>query len=246
MIVRGIATTRSAIRMWRDFSMSSRGGQNSNGAQSAGLGSYQTKSTSEFHKNSVPQLGHHPHQPQSLLMVNGGGSGPRSSYSLPHPAHLQSNTRWQGMHHDQPMKPQPPGMMGPQRSSLMHSPSYPHIPSAGDPHHSNGDHRGGRPRPVSMYDMPQSAGGTERSSGFSFIPSLLLPNKSKSSSASSAPLMAYGYNGASAPASLQQHHYHHPQQHQQQPKKGQIMRQGPGELVRPTEAGGECGVFQFE
>lgn len=114
----------------------------------------------------------------------------------------------------------------------MHSPSYPHIPSAGgDQHllHSNGG--GGRPRPVSMYDTPPSSGGGggERGGGgFSFIPSLLMPNRSKGQAPAAPP--PHGYN-ASAPASLQ--HQFYGKNQQQQPKKGQIMRQGPGELVRP-------------
>lgn len=204
--------------MWRDFTMSSRREANSGG------GSYQTKSTSEFHKNHVPQL------------ISGPQPNLRSSYSLPHPAHLQSNTRWQHLHHhDQNVMMMQQQQQ--QRSTLMHSPSYPHIPSAGgDQHllhgHSNGDNHRGRPRPVSMYDTPPSSGGGG-GGGFSFIPNLLMPNRSKSSAAV-VPGPPIGYN-ASAPASLQ-HQYHgkHYQQ-QQPPKKGQIMRQGPGELVRNGE-----------
>lgn len=205
--------------MWRDFTMSSR-------RESNNTGSYQTKSTSEFHKNSVPQLLHPQQQSQQQQIIINGQQ--RSSYSLPHPAHLQSNTRWQHLQHDQhqnAMLQQPL-----HRSTLMHSPSYQHIPSAGDPHllqqHINGEHRGGggRPRPVSMYDTPPSSGG-----GFSFIPSLLMPNRSKGNTAASGPPI--GYN-ASAPASLQHQFHAKHQQQQQQPKKGQIMRQGPGELVR--------------
>lgn len=216
--------------MWRDFTMSSR-------RESSNTGSYQTKSTSEFHKNSVPQL-LHPQQQQSQqqqqqIIINGQQ---RSSYSLPHPAHMQSNTRWQHLQHDQHQNAMLQQQQPLHRSTLMHSPSYPHIPSAGDPHlllplHSNGEHRGGggRPRPVSMYDTPPSSGG----GGFSFIPSLLMPNRSKGNSAAAGPQI--GYN-ASAPASLQhQFHAKHQQQQQQQPKKGQIMRQGPGELVRDVD-----------
>lgn len=80
------------------------------------------------------------------LNGNNGGSGlakwntpgSRSSYSLPHPAHVQSNQRWQHYGEQRP---------------ISHSPSYPHIPS-----HVNGNN-GNLPlrsRPVSMYDMPSN------------------------------------------------------------------------------------------
>lgn len=232
--------------MWRDFSLSRRNGNSGGGgggethsqspsSTTSSFGSYQTKSTSEFHKNNVPQFinGQHQQQQQQLPQAP---PQTRSAYSLPHPAHLQSNARWQNLHaHDQNAAAMMMMHQQQQRSTLMHSPSYPHIPSAnGDHHLLRGDGErggGGKPRPVSMYDMPPSSnGGGGGGGGFSFIPSILLPNRSKGQ----AP-MPPGYNG-SAPASLQHPSYYGKQQQQQQqqqaPKKGQIMRQGPGELVR--------------
>ena len=226
--------------MWRDFSLSRRGdshSQNSSTTSASSFGSYHTKSSSEFHKNNVPPLLQQPPPPHHLM----GNGQPRSSYSLPHPAHLQSNARWQHLQLEQN------AMMQQQRSTLMHSPSYPHIPSAGtDPHlmmHSNGGSGGGggRPRPVSMYEMPPPPSpnsGSGGGGGFSFIPNLLMPNRSKGQAPQPPAMMSSGYN-ASAPASLQhQFHGKHSQQQQQQPKTGQIMRQGPGELVRDMEAVG--------
>lgn len=124
----------------------------------------------------------------------------------------------------------------------MHSPSYPHIPSSGGDQHllhgSNGG-SGGRPRPVSMYDTPPSNGNSGGGGGgFSFIPNLLMPNRNKSSAAQ-VPMSA-GYNG-SAPASLQHQFFGKQQQQQAQPKKGQIRRQSPGELVRLIERGCKRG-----
>lgn len=220
--------------MWRDFSLSSSRRDNSH-SQSASstnsassFGSYQTKSTSEFHKNNVPQL-MHPQQQQQLIL-NGQQ---RSSYSLPHPAHMQSNARWQHLHpHEQNamMLQQQQQQQQLHRSTLMHSPSYPHIPSSGGDQHLL--HGNGRPqRPVSMYDTPSSnGGGGGGGGGFSFIPNLLMPNRSKGQQQQTPPPSSYN---TSAPASLQHQFFaKQQQQQQQQPKKGQIMRQGPGELVR--------------
>lgn len=220
--------------MWRDFTMSSRRESHSQSPStnsSSSFGSYQTKSTSEFHKNNVPQLLNAAPTQQQQLIINGQQ---RSSYSLPHPAHMQSNARWQNLHHHE----QNAMMQQQQRSTLMHSPSYPHIPSSGgDQHLLHGS--GGRPRPVSMYDTPPSNGNSGGGGGgFSFIPNLLMPNRNKSSAAQ-VPMSA-GYNG-SAPASLQHQFFGKQQQQQAQPKKGQIRRQSPGELVRLIERGCKRG-----
>lgn len=98
-------------------------------------------------------------------VVSGGGGGKwqnipgtRSSYSLPHPAHVQSNQRWQ--HYGE--------------RPISHSPSYPHIPSQIA---NNGD-RGManmRSRPVSMYDMPMTMHQQQPHSFSSFTPQQLLP-----------------------------------------------------------------------
>ncbi|XP_055685409.1 germinal center kinase 1 isoform X2 [Lutzomyia longipalpis] len=84
--------------------------------------------------------------------------GQRSSYSLPHPAHANSNTRWQ--HFD-----------GPSSHTLAHSPSFQNIPSSAHGPLADGA-RHAKSRPASMYDTPQSQS--------SYLPSFFLSGITKS------------------------------------------------------------------
>lgn len=118
--------------------------------------------------------------PPPPITANGGGNkwnvpGQRSSYSLPHPGHTQSNMRWQ-----KPAAATADGSNGhtnngnllqnqPLSSStrnLSHTPSFLHPSGAGgevqtttqrsaSPAVSN---NGPRQRPASMYDTPSSMG----------------------------------------------------------------------------------------
>lgn len=167
--------------------------------------------------------------------VGGGGGkwgnqpGNRSSYSLPHPAHVQSNQRWQHYAEQHQLQQQQQHHLQQQQRPLSHSPSYQHIPSsvvnssggAGNHHHHQV-----RSRPVSMYDMPY---GTQQPHSFSsFMPPPPPPSASKM---------------------MMQNAKHHHQQQQQQHhhSNGNLadskgggggggsaahLRQKPGELVR--------------
>lgn len=82
---------------------------------------------------------------------NGGGinkwnqPGNRASYSLPHPAHTQSNQRWQHL----------------DSRPLIHSPSFQHIPNNSSLHSISSNYNNNinmkAQRPVSMYDMSTSS-----------------------------------------------------------------------------------------
>lgn len=88
-------------------------------------------------------------QPQSPA-INGNKwnvPGQRSSYSLPHPGHVQSNIRWQ---HQQ--KPDLNPQLSSSTRNLTHTPSFLH-PSK-DVHRP--PHMG-RARPVSMYETPTTS-----------------------------------------------------------------------------------------
>lgn len=124
--------------MWRDISAT---------AIQAPLGTYQ----------QYPASG--PPAPGEPAVNRWNVPGQRSSYSLPHPAHANSNMRWQ--HFD-----------GPSSHTLAHSPSFQHIPLAHGPVDAI---RQVRARPASMYDTPQQS---------SYLPSFLLSGITKSSKAS--------------------------------------------------------------
>ncbi|XP_037033968.1 serine/threonine-protein kinase svkA isoform X1 [Bradysia coprophila] len=100
-------------------------------------------------------LNSYQHYPQSSQppppAINGNKwnvPGQRSSYSLPHPGHVQSNMRWQ---HQQKPDPQ----LSSSTRNLTHTPSFLH-PSKDinrQPSHM------GRQRPNSMYETPTTGGG---------------------------------------------------------------------------------------
>uniref|UniRef100_A0A1L8DMM6 non-specific serine/threonine protein kinase n=2 Tax=Nyssomyia neivai TaxID=330878 RepID=A0A1L8DMM6_9DIPT len=79
--------------------------------------------------------------------------GQRQTYSLPHPAHANSNMRWQ--HFD-----------GPSSHTLAHSPSFQNISTT-----AQAVDGARRTRPASMYDTPQSQS--------SYLPSFLLSGITK-------------------------------------------------------------------
>lgn len=159
--------------------------------------------------------------------VGGGGGkwqnipGTRSSYSLPHPAHVQSNQRWQH-YGDRP---------------ISHSPSYQHIPSQIPP--PNNDRGGGvnlRSRPVSMYDMPMHTMHQPHSFS-SFTPQQLLPPPPPSSNHKSH--SSHNINNNNSINNNNNHnsnnsHHHNHNGHAAAAKNGGGMhlRQKPGELVR--------------
>lgn len=93
--------------------------------------------------------------PPSPNQTNGNGvtagankwnapAGQRSSYSLPHPGHAQSNMRWQ--------KPELNNQLSSSTRNLTHNPSFLH------PSSDNRVTIGQRQRPASMYDTPSSMG----------------------------------------------------------------------------------------
>lgn len=101
-----------------------------------------------------PPLNSYQHYPQSSPQppsaINGNKwnvPGQRSSYSLPHPGHVQSNMRWQ---HQQ----KPDIQLSNSTRNLTHTPSFLH-PSKD----INRPPNMGRARPVSMYETPTSSMG---------------------------------------------------------------------------------------
>lgn len=101
-----------------------------------------------------PPLNSYQHYPQSSPQppsaINGNKwnvPGQRSSYSLPHPGHVQSNMRWQ---HQQ----KPDTQLSNSTRNLTHTPSFLH-PSKD----INRPPNMGRARPVSMYETPTSSMG---------------------------------------------------------------------------------------
>lgn len=162
-----------------------------------------------------------------VVQSGGGGGkwqnipGTRSSYSLPHPAHVQSNQRWQH-YGDRP---------------ISHSPSYPHIPSQIA---SNGD-RGManmRSRPVSMYDMPMTMHQQQPHSFSSFTPQQLLPPLPPSSALSvnsnnnnNHKHSSHNNNSNNNNNNYNSSHNHN-NGHNAKNGGGMHLRQKPGELVR--------------
>lgn len=126
-------------------------------------------SSTQVHQSLNP---YQQYPPPPSTALNGGSkwnvAGQRSSYSLPHPGHEQSNMRWQ--------KPADIGSNGAvthQLSSstrnLTHNTSFLHPSGAG-----GGDHQpqrqgsgllGQRQRPASMYDTPSSMGYHHQNGG---------------------------------------------------------------------------------
>jgi hypothetical protein len=93
----------------------------------------------------------YPTQPHSPKTKWSNQPGTRNSYSLPHPAHATNNQRWQ--HFD--------------ARPLMHAPSYQHIAV---PNHQPQHMHSGRPRPVSMYDVPMNNHSPHSYLGFMSLP----------------------------------------------------------------------------
>lgn len=178
-------------------------------------------------------------------IISGGGGGGkwnqpgnRSSYSLPHPAHVQSNQRWQ--HYA--AEPPPPHHL--QQRPLSHSPSYPHIPSSVISNgHGVGSGGGGqmphhqvRSRPVSMYDMPSYT--SQQPHSFSSFMAAGPPPPSQSKMMMQNAKHHHSHQ-------MQQHQQHHQSQHYINgnsieskgggDRNGALhLRQKPGELVRDT------------
>lgn len=190
--------------MWRDLSTS---------AVAPAVGSYQQFSQSgqytRTNSSSPPPAQFHKSN-SNLLMINGGGGQKynvpgqqRSSSSLPHPAHAQSNMRWQ--QYDQ----------FPNSRTLAHSPSFQHIPNNSANVGSASSQM--RQRPASMYDTPQS--------NLSYLPSFMVPNKPKNhqQQLQQLPNTRHGY----------QMQYNNPPPTSANNKgRMPSLRQGPGELVR--------------
>lgn len=100
---------------------------------------------------------HYPQSsPQPPSAINGNKwnvPGQRTSYSLPHPGHVQSNMRWQH-------QPKPDSQLSSSTRNLTHTPSFLH-PSKD----INRPPNMGR-RPVSMYETPSSSLGGFHQNGF--------------------------------------------------------------------------------
>lgn len=179
-------------------------------------------------------------------IISGGGGGGkwnqpgnRSSYSLPHPAHVQSNQRWQ--HYS--AEPPPPHHM--QQRPLSHSPSYQHIPSSvvsnGIGPGGNHPHHQVRSRPVSMYDMPSYA--SQQPHSFSSFMAAAPPPPP---SAASKMMMQNAKHHHQYQQQQQHHHHQQPHHHHSNGNLAESkggggggnsihMRQKPGELVRYTK-----------
>lgn len=104
---------------------------------------------------STAQIAHHHANHHNGNMNKWNIAGQRSSYSLPHPGHTQSNMRW-GKYdektHLKTSQTQPPRNLSNSTRNLTSNPSYLHDqrqmfgPGVGVP----------RQRPASMYDSPNS------------------------------------------------------------------------------------------
>lgn len=124
------------MKMWRDLSSTQ---------VHQSLNPYQQypPSPNQTNGNGVASNG-----PPNKWNVAAPPPGQRSSYSLPHPGHAQSNMRWQ--------KPDLNNQLSSSTRNLTHNQSFLH-PSGND-NRVSGQIIGQRQRPASMYDTPSSMG----------------------------------------------------------------------------------------
>lgn len=141
-----------------------------------------------------PTLNTYQHYPQSSpqpqsAAINGNKwnvPGQRSSYSLPHPGHVQSNMRWQ---HQQ--KPDHNPQLSNSTRNLTHTPSFLHPSKDVNRPPPNMGPNMGRARPVSMYETPTSSIGFHQN-GFGGKPPVTPKNGSLKQNA--AELVSDGKN----------------------------------------------------
>lgn len=109
-----------------------------------------TSATTQVHQ-PINSYQHYPQtssqQPSAINGNKWNVPGQRSSYSLPHPGHVQSNMRWQ----HQQQKPEP--QLSSSTRNLTHTPSFLH-PSKDI---NRPPPNMGRARPVSMYETPTNS-----------------------------------------------------------------------------------------
>lgn len=190
-------------------------------------------SINAYQHYSTSQLPHH-HSHQNLSKWNVAGQ--RSSYSLPHPGHAQSNMRWQK--HDEKQPPPPPSRhlssstrnltATPPNQSFLHSANHDGRPIYG----VGAGGGGGRQRPASMYDTPNMPNSMpimgyhhhqQHQNGFKPLPVPTAQSKKD------------GLKHQQQQQQQQQKQHHHHQQQQSQ-RNGSIgLRQSPGELVRKNK-----------
>lgn len=112
-------------------------------------------SINAYQHYSTTQLPHH-----HVVHHNGNTNkwniaGQRSSYSLPHPGHTQSNMRWH-KYDEKPAQTQPHRHLSNSTRNLATIPANPAYLEQRQMYNGNGGGGAARQRPASMYDSPNS------------------------------------------------------------------------------------------